>query len=361
MSISRKFLWRLGLWSLLMLYIALDLLIFKGPVNTIADKLRSDQPKFEDDAQRGIAARVFNRPIYLSQIDFAVDQKLWSTAQTREGIQDKQRLFLRAEALRNIADQYILREKVRLNSDDYPVSEEQINAAVLRFSNRFRTRQEMTEALKSYGFKGEKELRFRLAAQLQQEKYILTKIQPGIAVSDDDAKKWYEDFKEQTITPERIKVQHIFVSLLTAPGQPAEDKAQYARETLVSANKNLAEQSFEQLAATVSDDERTKNKGGNLGWIHRGRIAKDFTEACFAAKLNTPKIITTKLGYHLINVQEKRPARTRSYEEMKPEIVIAIETIRRQEQIEIYRVNLRRQHGDYIKTNWETVAGPWTE
>ena len=52
----------------------------------------------------------------------------------------------------------------------------------------------MTEALKSYGFQGEKELRFRLAAKLQQEIYILPKNQPGIAVSDEEAKKWYEDF-----------------------------------------------------------------------------------------------------------------------------------------------------------------------
>ncbi|MFT5906662.1 MAG: peptidyl-prolyl cis-trans isomerase C [Cryomorphaceae bacterium] len=361
MSISRKFLWRLGLWSLLMLYIALDLLIFKGPVDKIASKLSNDQPKFEDDSQRGIAARVFNRPIYLSQIDFAVDQKLWATGKTRAGIQDKQRLFLRAEALRNIADQYILREKVRLNSDDYPVSEKEINAAVLRFAARFKSTQEMTTALKAYGFQGEKELRFRLAAQLQQEKYILAKIQPGIAVTDDDAKKWYDDFKEKTITPERVRVQHTFISRLPAPGQTAKEKEIYAIKNLITANKYVNEIQFGKLAAKFSEDEHTKNNGGNLGWIHRGRIAKDFTDACFATKLNTPETIETKLGWHLINVLEKQPARTRSYEEMKPEIVIAIETIRRHEQIEIYRVNLRRQHGDYIRTNWVTVAGPWTK
>ncbi|MGJ8655952.1 MAG: peptidylprolyl isomerase [Akkermansiaceae bacterium] len=349
-----------------MLYILLDLLIFKGPVDDMARKLRNDQPKFEDDAQRGVASRVFNRPIYLSQVDFAVDQKLWSTGRTRSSIQEKQRLFLRAEALRNIQDQYILREKVKLNSDDYPVSDEEINAAVLRFSARFNTKQEMTEALKAYGFQGEKELRFRLAAQLQQEKYILSKIEPGIAVTDDDALTWYQDFKDKTNTPERIKVQHIFISRLPAPGQTPDAKAAYAEKTLkgcLNASQQEIESStlFALNAAHYSEDERTKNSAGNLGWIHRSRIAKDFTDACFAAKLNTPEIITTKLGWHLINVLEKQPARNRSFDEMKPEIVIAIETIRRQEQIETYRVNLRKQHGSYIKTNWQVVTGPWTQ
>jgi parvulin-like peptidyl-prolyl isomerase len=351
-----------------MLYIALDLLIFKGPVDKIASKLTSDQPKFINDSERGIAARVFNRPIYLSQIDFAVDQKLWATGKTRDGVEEKQRLFLRAEALRNIADQYILREKVRLNSDDYPISEEAINSAVRSFAGRFKNTQEMTAALKSYGFQGEKELRFRLAAQLQQEKYILAKIKPGISVSEVEAKKWYKDFKDKTITPERVRVKHIFISRLPAPGQTEEEKASYARMILESClkipeiNQDIDKDLLWALnAAHNSEDERTKNNGGNLGWIHHGRIAKDFTDACFAAVINTPTIITTKLGWHLIKVLEKQPARTRSYEEMKPEIVIAIETIRRQEQIEVYRINLRRQHGNFIKTDWETVAGPWTD
>ena len=158
-----------------------------------------------------------------------------------------------------------------------------------------------------------------------------------------------------------MNVQHIFISKLPAPGQTAEQKRLYAMDTFVSVNHHLSTgTSFEKLA-TASEDERTKNNGGHLGWIHRGRIAKDFTDACFAAELNSPTLIETKLGWHLINVLEKQPARTRSYEEMKPEIIIAIETIRRQEQIEIYRVNLRKQHGSYIKTDWTVMAGGWTE
>lgn len=366
MGISKNLIWRLAIWSLLMLYIALDLLLFKGPVDELVEKLRNNDPGLEDDTKRGIVSRVFNRPIYLSQIDFAVDQKLWATGRTREGIQDQERKFLRAEALRNIQDQYILREKVKLNSAKHPVSDEEIDAAVVRFSERFNTKEEMIEALKAYGFQGEKELRFRLAAQLQQEKYILAKIKPGLAVTDDEAKTWYEEFKEKTATPERVRVKHIFISRLPSPGQTAEEKEVYANETLeaclkVSEQESNGAELFDFNALKYSEDERTKSKGGDLGWIHRGRIAKDFTDACLNAELNTPKIITTKLGWHLIQVLEKQPARIRSYEEMKPEILLAIETIRRHEQIETYRINLRRQHGSYIKTNWEIAARPWTD
>jgi len=316
------------------------------------EKLREDGPSLQADTERGVVSRVFNRPIYLSQVDFAVDQALWSTGKDRTGIHNERRRFLRAVALRDIQDQYILREKVRLNADDHPVSDEEIDAAVKRFSTRFNSTQEMTEALNRYKFQGEKELRYRLAAKLQQDKYILSKIQPGLAVNDEEA-----------ATPERVKVQHIFISRLPAPGQTSEAKATYAKEKLEYCLQSLltdGDATWADLAAKFSEDERSKRHEGHLDWIRKDRIAADFTEACFSAELNTPHIIETKLGWHLINILEKKAATIRSYEEMKPEIVMAIETIRRKDQIETYRLNLRKQHGDVIKTNWQIMESDWT-
>lgn len=363
MGISKNFVWRLGLWSVLMLYIFLDLLFFKGPVHRMAEKLRNNEAAIKADTERGVAGRVFNRPIYLTQVDFAVDQALWVRGKTREGIQEKRRTYLRALALRDIQDQYILREKVRLNADNFPVTKEEIDAAVKRFSTRFTSVQKMSEALKSYGFQGEKELRFRLAAKLQQDKYILNKIQPGLAVSDEEAEQWYTDYKEEAATPERVKVQHIFIARIPAPGQTAEAKAEYAKQNLEACLESLqtdGDVTWAGLAAEFSEDERSKNNAGHLDWIRKDRIAADFTEACFASELDTPNIIESKLGWHLINALEKKSATIRSYEEMKPEIVIAIETIRRKQQIETYRINLRKQHGDVIKTNWTVMARDWT-
>ena len=367
MRMSRKFVWRLGLWSALMLYILLDILFFKGPVHRIAENLRQKQSTLKADTERGVVSRVFNRPIYLSQVDFAVDQRLWSTGKDRSGIHDERRRYLRAVALIDIQDQYILREKVRLNADDHPVSEQEIDEAVKRFSMRFNSTQEMTEKLKSFGFKGEKELRYRLAAKLQQDRYILSKIKPGLDVPDDEAQQWYEEYKDKAAIPERINVQHIFISRLPAPGQTAQEKEQYAKKKLdlcyaelTTADNDKHNSLWLDLAAKCSEDERTKNNSGHLGWIRKDRIADDFTQACFTTKLHTPTIISTKLGWHLINVLDKKAARVRSYEEMKPEIILAIETFRRKEQVNTYRINLRKQHGDVIKTNWQIMANDWT-
>jgi len=251
----------------------------------MTENLRQKNPTLKADIERGVVSRVFNRPIYLSQVDFAVDQRLWSTGKDRSGIHDERRRYLRAVALIDIQDQYILREKVRLNADDHPVSEQEIDEAVKRFSMRFNSTQEMTEKLK-------------------------------LDVSDDEAQQWYEEYKDKAAIPERINVQHIFISRLPAPGQTAQEKEQYAKKKLdlcyaelTTADNDKHNSLWLDLAAKCSEDERTKNN---------------------------------------------------SYEEMKPEIILAIETFRRKEQVNTYRINLRKQHGDVIKTNWQIMANDWT-
>jgi len=69
----KKVLWRLLIWLVLVGYIALDFLVFKGPLHRSLTSGNEPEP----DVARGIAARVFHKPIYLSQLDYAVDKLLW--------------------------------------------------------------------------------------------------------------------------------------------------------------------------------------------------------------------------------------------------------------------------------------------
>lgn len=187
---SKKFLWRLGLWGAFMIYLALDLMVFKGPADKMARKLHGmPEQDAKHDQEVGIAARVFHRPIYLSQIDYAVDQELWAKGKKREEVSASELLFLRNAAITDIIDQYILREKVKANQKDFPVSEEEITESYNRFIKRFKNEVELHQALKLHRFQGIKELKQRLAAQIQQQKYLTSKVEDGIAVTDEAAKK----------------------------------------------------------------------------------------------------------------------------------------------------------------------------
>ncbi|HNV68938.1 MAG TPA: peptidylprolyl isomerase, partial [Candidatus Ozemobacteraceae bacterium] len=86
---------------------------------------------------------------------------------------------------------------------------------------------------------------------------------------------------------------------------------------------------FAKLATELSEDEGSKEKGGDLGLFGHGQMVKPFEEAAFAAKpgsLAGP--VRTQFGWHLIKVEEKVAARTLSIDEARAEIISAI----RQEQ-----------------------------
>src|SRR5262249_34667754 len=70
-----------------------------------------------------------------------------------------------------------------------------------------------------------------------------------------------------------------------------------------------------------SEDPGTAPKGGDLGYIVHGQTVPEFDKVAFSAKVNDiSDIITTEYGYHIIQVQEKQPARVVPFEEVKDQI-----------------------------------------
>lgn len=338
-----------------MLYLLFDLVIFEGPIKTQTRKMQG-APLGDSvaDQQKGIVARVFRKPILLSQVDYAVDERLWRLGRTRENISDQERTELRLAAVRELCDHALLREKVALNAKDFPVSDEEIDAAMLRFASRFTTKDDLAKAMTNFGFAGEKELRYRIAARLQQNKYLDAHIARGIAVSDDEALAWYRDHKEATTIPERVRVRHIF---LAANGHSEENALALLTESKTKLTQGT---SFSELAQQFSEDSQSKKHGGNLNWMTRARISKDFSDGVFDLPVNTPQIITTKIGYHLVEVTDRSPAQRRSFEEMKTEIVSALETSRRKEAVRTYRNNLTHQHPNNVIIHHQMLSEDWT-
>jgi peptidyl-prolyl cis-trans isomerase C len=123
-----------------------------------------------------------------------------------------------------------------------------------------------------------------------------------------------EDFRD----PERVRVSHVLVDTKARSDEEARARAEEVRR------KALAGADFAALAKEFSDDPSAKSNLGDVGFFGRdGGMAKPFEDAAFA--LGKPgdisPVVKTQFGYHVIVLHEKRPARQKSFAQVKDELI----------------------------------------
>ncbi len=105
--------------------------------------------------------------------------------------------------------------------------------------------------------------------------------------------------EERKGTDTFVKASHILILI----GRDTAESYKLAKEILGLAKKG---EDFAKLAATFSADQATARNGGDLGWFGKGRMVKEFEEACFKAKpgeIVGP--VRTQYGLHIIKVVAK--------------------------------------------------------
>ena len=128
--------------------------------------------------------------------------------------------------------------------------------------------------MKSQGIASESDLRDRLAARIQQEKYVELKTGPLAVVTGDEARAWFEQNRDKLALPERVRARHVFLATLERPEQEAKALLETALADLTAGTADFAT-----LASRLSEDPASKTRGGDLGWMSRARLPADFADS----------------------------------------------------------------------------------
>jgi peptidyl-prolyl cis-trans isomerase C len=133
------------------------------------------------------------------------------------------------------------------------------------------------------------------------------------------AREVYALNKSQYRLPEQVSISQIVFA--ERRGDAA--ALALAKETRA---KLLAGADFTQLAKELSDDPTAKQNGGELGWLGPGKMDSAVAKAALALK-NTGDLsepVHSRLGWHIIRLDGRRPAREQSFDQAQKQIMIEL-------------------------------------
>jgi peptidyl-prolyl cis-trans isomerase D len=109
--------------------------------------------------------------------------------------------------------------------------------------------------------------------------------------------------------PDSVKVRHILIGVVDPrTGQPrrADSAAKKTVDSLFAAIKSGAD--FRTIAATFSEDEGSKNNGGeyNFSSVDMGNLAKGFSDFAFYKPTGSRDVVKTEFGYHIMEVMSQK-------------------------------------------------------
>ena len=180
-------------------------------------------------------------------------------------------------------------------------------------------------------------LRERALTELLMQQRV-SEATPASAALDQFARSEYKVKPERFAVPEEVHVRHILLPVARDGSDDAKVKAE--AEKLLAELRQGAD--FAVLARTRSSDRGSAQRGGDLGFFPRGKMAPEFELAAFALQkpgdLSAP--VKSSFGYHLIELVERKPAHTKAFEQALPEL---------REEI-LYKIN-----GQQRRRVWETA------
>jgi peptidyl-prolyl cis-trans isomerase D len=144
--------------------------------------------------------------------------------------------------------------------------------------------------------------------------------------TDKEIQDYYKHNSKTEFThPDQVHARHILFSV--PAGANDSEKAAAKDKATEVLKQALAGGDFTKLAAAYSEDTSTRLKGGDLGTFGRGQMIKPFEDAAFAMKPGQLKMVETHYGFHIIKLEEIKPAHTDTLAEARTKI---IETLRTQ-------------------------------
>lgn len=240
--------------------------------------------------------------------------------------------------VKTLIEEEVEKRKIKVTKDD---TEKELKNII----DKIGSKEKFNEILKQNGI-STTQFKKDLDEEVKMKKLVgmLSKI----TISDNDAKKFYNENIAKFKYQDKVRASHILIS-----ANPEEIKQKLMSE---EANKGLSESeiktkvseemalklektkkllaeikkdpnSFAKFSKDNSDDTTSAKQGGDLGFFTKQEMVEPFSKAAFAQKPNTiGEIVQSPYGYHIIMVKDRVKAGQEPYAKVKEEIKAYLES-----------------------------------
>jgi peptidyl-prolyl cis-trans isomerase C len=207
-------------------------------------------------------------------------------------------------AMQRVVEQKLLAQEARRAG--MKANEERLAEMIRAVEQQAGGREKLDSDLAKFGMNHEQLAGYLLEMELTRS-LIENQISPGIQVADEEVEKFYQENPELFDAAEQVRAREIFFEARI--DADAETVALTRGRAEDAHRRALAGEDFAELARELSEGTAAAN-GGDTGFFTREQTAIQLANAAFSTEPGgiTP-VVRTNFGFHVLKVEEKRPAR----------------------------------------------------
>ena len=270
----------------------------------------------------GVAAIVNKDVITISQVRELIGSRERSLRDVYSGTDLANKVKeMRLAALKDLVDRQLIIQEFRkmqekgANIPDYVVDDRVQTIIREEFGN---DRAAFVRTLQAQGYSV---TRFK---EIEKEKIVVqamrqAKINEDFVISPNQIQAFYNKNKASYALPEQVKLRMIVLREGKATDVPgSENKSQTAdeiRQKLVSGAE------FPRMAEMYSEDEGTRDSGGDWGWVERNTLNEQLSSVAFSLRPGqVSPVVKLADSYYIILVEAKKNASVKPMPEVRDEI-----------------------------------------
>ena len=224
-------------------------------------------------------------------------------------VDEKKLKDLKVKALKSLIDDTLLYSYAKVKK--IKVTDEELEEVIEKLEEAYGSEKVLDGAIRRLGFSM---ATFKMAVEKDLVLKKLYKKEIEKLYTYEELKEYYDKNKYKFKEPEKIKVRLIYTrNDPTDPEGRAKAKAR-ADKALKEINEGSE---FADVAAKYSN-AMSRINGGDMGYLHRGRLEVSVEDVAFTMESNTTSgIIDDNIGFYIVKVEDKLESNQLKFENVK--------------------------------------------